>query len=403
MTVPVLNSSARRITFVIEKLAQRSGGAERVLIETANSLNERGHHVEIISHEYRGRKPFYPINPGIVLSNLRRPTRPFLNKISYPIREVLHQMPDIPVLDRVVWLSRNGAFWRRLQSHLRSTRPDVVIGFMPPAISAIALAKTNHPMRRVASMHNAPEQDFHNPQRWDPSRLDQKRRFMLMSRMDRIAVLLPEYRDWYPQSMHEKIIILPNAVKPIPEELRVSIKREKKVMAVGRLATVKRHQMLIKSWSIIASRFPEWKLYIFGEGPLKDVLTAQIKTLGLEGSVFLMGHTTDIAQHYLSASILAHPAEFEGFPLAVTEALASGLCVVGFEDCSGLNRLVQNDVNGILVSAKGKREEKFANALSKVMEDGRLRMKLGAGGPPSVAAYAPDKVIDMWEHLLWGA
>ena len=63
----------RRVAFVIDKLAERSGGAERVLIETANALAARGHLVEILTHEHRGKPPFYPLAFGVTHTNLRRP------------------------------------------------------------------------------------------------------------------------------------------------------------------------------------------------------------------------------------------------------------------------------------------------------------------------------------------
>ena len=113
-----------------------------------------------------------------------------------------------------------------------------------------------------------------------------------------------------------------------------------------------------------------------------------------------MGHTPEIREQYLSASLLAHPAEFEGFPLAVTEALSAGLPVIGFEDCSGLNRLVRDGENGILVPAAGDRTQNFADALAGLMRDADRRNALGAAGPASMAEYAPDRIIDLWETML---
>lgn len=392
--------SGRRIVFVIEKLAQRSGGAERVLIETANALAARGHEVEILSHEPRGKGPFYDTAPGVVVSNLL-PPRSGWRFFTEWIRSRLTFLPDYPVLDRIVGIARDGGFTRRLERHLRATRPDVVIGFMPPAISALAKAKVDHPMRRVASMHNAPEQDFQNPERWNHTRLDQRRRLALMSRIDRIAVLLPEYRDWYSEDLRRSVCVLPNAVTPRAAEVTG---REKVVMAVGRLATVKRHGLLIDCWKTIAPAFPGWELRIWGDGPLKEDLAARIRGESIP-AVTLMGHRSDVADHYLTASILAHPAEFEGFPLAVTEALAAAMPVVGFADCSGLNRLVQDGVNGRLVSAGDgsdtARRTAFTEALSGLMQNEALREALAAGGPPSMAPYAPDRVIDLWEEILF--
>ena len=398
--------TGRRVTFVIEKLADRSGGAERVLIETANALAARGDMVEILSHEHRGKGPFYATAPGVRLANLRprREARPRLRRLLDMIRAALERgLPDVFPFDRLVWLSRNGGFHRRLGRHLRATRPDAVVAFMPPAVTALALAAPDLPLRRIASMHNAPEQDFDNPARWDPSRLDRRRRRAAMARMDAIAVLLEEYRAWYPAALHPRITVLPNAVVPVAPARLARARRGKVVLAVGRLAAVKRHGLLIAAWGRIAADFPDWELRIFGEGPLRADLESQIAAAGLQGSVRLMGHTADIAQEYLGAALLAHPAEFEGFPLAVTEALAAGLPVLGFADCSGLNRLVTDGQNGWLVAPEGDRQAAFAAALAAALRDDAARAAASAAAPGSVAAYAPDRVIAMWDRMLAGS
>ena len=393
-----------KVCFVVEKLADRSGGAERVLIETANALAARGHEVDILSHEFRGKRPFYPLRFGVVHTNLRpmRESRPRVRRRLDRWREALHaRWKRLPFpLDRLLWVSKHGGFWRRLERWLAAHRPDVAIAFMPPAISALGLAKPGYPLLRIASMHNAPEQDFLNPDRWDPSSLDRRRRLALMEHMDRILVLLPEYRDWYPPGLRERCVVMPNAVEPVPAERRHTNPRGPVVMAVGRLATVKRHGLLIDAFARLAPKFPDWRLEIYGTGPIEAELAARIARHGLEGRARLMGHTRSILERYLASSLLAHPAEFEGFPLAVTEALAAGLPVLGFEDCSGLNRLVQDGVNGLLVSAAGDRTEAFAAALDGLMRDEARRRALGAAGPASMADYAPERIIDLWETLM---
>lgn len=400
--------SGKRITFVIEKLAERSGGAERVLIETANALAACGHMVEILSHEHRGRPPFYPTAPGVRLANLRprREARSRLRRFADMIRAALERtLPDVAPFDRLVWLSRNGGFHRRLARHLAATRPDAVIAFMPPAMVALALADPGVPMRRIVSMHNAPEQDFDNPARWDPSRLDRRRRRAALARMDEIAVLLDEYRAWYPPAVQDRLRVLPNAVAPVAPARLAAARRAPVVLAVGRLAAVKRHALLIEAWGRIIDRFPGWRLQIYGEGPLRAELEAQIAAQELGGSVQLMGHTTDIGAAYLGAALLAHPAEYEGFPLAVTEALAAGLPVLGFDDCSGLNRLVVDGVNGRLVPGAGGGERRtagFAAALADLMADAGARASLSAAAPATMAPYAPARVIDLWQEMVFG-
>lgn len=393
---------ARRICFVIEKLADRSGGAERVLIETANALATSGYTVEILTHEHRGKPPFYPLAFGVTHTNLRRPKalRGLFRRKLDEWRERAYQIRDIPApLDRLIWFSKHGGFWRRLERHLALHQPAAVIAFLPPAISALALAQPGYPLRRIASTHNAPEQDFRNPERWDPSALDRRRRWALMSRMDLIMVLLPEYRDWYPAHLRDKVVVVPNAVKPIPEARRNG-RRKPWVISIGRLAAVKRHELLLDAWAQLAPEFPNWRLRIFGQGPLEAHLKARIKTLNIGDQARLMGHTQEIEQEYLQSAILAHPAEFEGFPLAVTEALAAGLPVVGFEDCSGLNRLVVPDVNGLLAPSTGNRLEAFTQALRSLMQDEAHRTKMGQAAPETMRPYCPETVTALWVTCL---
>jgi glycosyltransferase involved in cell wall biosynthesis len=392
----------KRICLIIEALAERSGGAERVLIDLANEMAARGHEVEILSHDVKPGPPFYPLAPGVRHLNLR----PHALQRSIPrraldkARRAFHRMgAHRSPFDRLVWFSRHGGFWRRLERHLDASEPDAVVAFMPPAVIALSLAAPKKRPLKFASMHNAPEQDFENPLRWDPTSYGRRRRLELMGGIDRIGVLLPEYRMWYPPALTERVVIIPNAVRPAaPEALQEQ--RQPVILAVGRLAQVKRHDLLLRAFARLKDRFPDWELQIYGTGPLEAELTSLRDELGLAGRAHLMGHTKQIDEIYAKSAILAHPARYEGFPLAVTEALASGLPVVGFADCSGLNQLVQDGRNGVLVEPVEDRVVAFSRALADLMSRPALRALLGAGGVRSMVRYAPEGIYDLWEELL---
>ncbi len=399
----------RRICFVIDKLAGRSGGAERILIETANGLAARGHEVQILTHESRGIPPFYPLAPGIIHTNLRRPiaVRNRLRRKLDAARDRLHaryKAPPFP-FDHLLWASKYGAFWRRLEAHLAAHQPDVAIAFLPPAISALGHARPSPGLRRVASLHNVPEQDYHNPERWDPSPLDRRRRWAGLVACDAVTVLLPEFRQWFPEDMRLRISIMPNPVPPVAADRIRAPARRKTVLSVGRLAPVKQQDLLIDAWAVLARRFPDWTLEIFGIGPDRGRLGRKIRKLDLEDRVFLMGHTAAIQEEYLTAGILCHPAEYEGWGLAVTEAMAAGLVPVGFADCPGINQLIHNGRTGVLVDpGPGDREARIralAEALASLMADPERRKQLGAAGPASMEGFAPERVIDLWENLLY--
>jgi glycosyltransferase involved in cell wall biosynthesis len=396
-----------RICFVIDRIAGRSGGAERVLVETANRLAARGHEMQILTHETRQGAPFYPLDFGVVHTNLRPPqaARNRLRRRLDVRREGLHSRFENAgwPLDHAIWLSKYGGFWRRLSRHLAAHEPDVAVAFLPPAIVALGLARPSPGLRRIASLHNVPEHDLANPARWDPSPLDRRRRLEALGRMDAITVLLPDFRDWFAPDLRERVVALPNVVRPISiARVRRHKTRRKVVLSVGRLAGVKRHGLLIEAWAKLADEFPDWSLRIFGVGPLAAELAARVAALGLEGRVELMGHTDAIDEQYLDASIVVHPAEHEGWGLAVTEAMAAGVPVIGFADCPGVNQLIRDGETGLLVAGDGDRTASLAAAMASLMRDEPRRAAMAEVAPAAMRAYHPDRVVDLWEALLYG-
>ena len=399
--------SPRKICFILDKIAARSGGAERVLIETANAMAARGHRVEILSHEKRGARPFYPLRFGVTHTNLRRPdaVRGTLRRRFDKWREEQHKKVrsyHFPV-NRLVWLSQHGAFWRRLERHINLHRPDVAIGFLPASLTALGLVRPNYHLRRIASLHNVPERDLCDPGRWDPNPLDRKRRMSSLHHHDAITVLQAEFRDWFPPDLRPRVTVIPNVVKPISAARIARHRKEKTILSVGRLATVKRHGLLIDAWARIAEDFPDWSVKIFGKGPLEAQLSEQIARLGLSGRVRLMGHTARIENEYLTASILAHPAEHEGWGLAASEALAAGMPVVGFDECPGVNRLIQHGRNGILITRNVNEVHALSEALAMLIRDETQRLEFARAAPGSVKQYEPEKVFDLWEDLILDA
>jgi len=267
------NRIPRKVCFISHGIAGRSGGAERVLVETANAIAARGHRVEILTHEISGRPPFYPLRFGVTLTNLRRPdvVRSKLRLRIDKWRQQKHpkvQSYRFPI-DHIVWLSKNGSFWRMLERYINLHRPDVAIAFLPPSIVALGMIRPEYHLRTVASLHNVPERDLCDPARWDPNPLDRRRRMSSLRRHDVITVLQPEFRDWFPADLQEKMLIIPNVVKQVSAERIACNNREKTVLSVGRLAPVKRYGILIEAWAKIAGDFPDWTLKIFGRGPLQ--------------------------------------------------------------------------------------------------------------------------------------
>lgn len=393
-----------KIAFVIQKIADRSGGAERVLIETANEMARRGHRVEVLSHENRGKPPFYRLERGVKHRNLFDRPIDHKDKERWKKREVFREnLPVFFPINHIKWRMTHGGFVKQLRRYIKKEKPDILVPFLPSAITPTALAARGTGTRVVASTHNEPSQDYDNPKRWDANPIDVRLRRDVLRYLDTILVLLPEYRDYYPKELHHKIDDMPNPVIPVDPERLTTAGREKLVLGVGRLAQVKRFETLISAWVDVHRIFPDWRVEIYGDGPEKKYLHRLIQDYALEDVVLLNGVTANINDLYLRASLLCHPSEYEGFPLAVCEALGHGLPVVGFEDCSGLNSLVKHDENGVLVTRKGHREINLTAALIGLIRDQERLARMSENAPKSVEKYHPTIVYDKWEEVLTGA
>lgn len=393
------------ICFVMRKIAGRGGGAERVLVDVANELAARGHHLEILSYEPRRVAPFFPLRFGVRHINLLKPKKVQSRLEKFVERFIsasLLRLPLISPLNKLNWYLTHVPFTKALRRYLTANAPDVVVAWMPPSYAPVVAACRGTGIRVLASTHNEPSQDYENPLRWDPNPLDRRIRLKALGEMDQFAVLLPEYKDWYPAKIASRAVVIPNAVAKVDEQILASAKRGKLVLSVGRLADVKRHEVLIRAWAELAREFPDWNVLILGEGPSKAALQALIDELGIGASVKLGGQVTDIIRYYTSASILCHPAAYEGFPLAVTEALAAGLPVVGFEECSGLNRLVESGRNGLLVPEGKDLAASISPPLRLLMSDADLRASLSRAAPTSMLPYLPEVVMDKWEAFVSG-
>ena len=113
--------------------------------------------------------------------------------------------------------------------------------------------------------------------------------------------------------------------------------------------------------------------------------------------MLLCGETEDVYRHLKEASIFAFPSRWEGFALALAEAMSMGIPPVGCITCPAVNCLIRDEKNGFLSDENA---ESFAQALTRLMDSEDERSRLGNVAKKDMRAYAPDKIWDKWEEVL---
>lgn len=359
-----------KLLFVIKAMALAGGGAERVLALVSGALARRGHEVALASFDRPAEAPFYPLDPAV-------------RQLRLGIGDTGRGTGPALALRRIRALRRLG----------RELQPDVAIGFMHSSYIPLGLALLGTGVPVVGSEHISYDHYRTRPLQAALLRLAPR----LTSAM---TVLSPAVRDGFPGALRRHMTVVPNPVEiEVRRRADVVGGGRKTLLAVGRLEAQKDHAVLIEAFARLADAFPDWRLRIVGEGALRPQLEAQARRLGIAGRVELPGATRDVEAEYAAAQLFAMPSAYESFGLTTAEALAHGLPVVGFADCPGTNELVGDGGNGLLVDGAD-RAAALAEGLGRLMASSDLRGRLGAAGPASIEAFAPERVADIWEGLL---
>jgi glycosyltransferase involved in cell wall biosynthesis len=146
-----------------------------------------------------------------------------------------------------------------------------------------------------------------------------------------------------------------NPADPVPNDARV-------VLSVSRLTEQKGLDVALRAFATL----PADTFFVgLGEGPARGALEELARELGVEHRVHLPGRVPDVAAWLRRAAVYVQPARWEGFGLAVLEAMVCGLPVVA-TNVSSLPELVVDGETGILVPPDA--PAALATALATVLE-----------------------------------
>lgn len=358
--------------FAIKGLSRPGGGAERVLVDIANGLTRRGHDIGIVTYDKPVDQSFYKLDHRIEWHRLG------IGRTDQPATWT-------ETLRRIV----------ALRHTILPLKPEIAVGFLHSVFIPLGLALIGTRIPVVASEHTAPVHYATRP-------LQRALLHLAPCITSHMTVVSDQILSLYPKSHHHRLSVLPNPVQlavASQADVRGSNDKPKVLLCVGRLAAQKDHATLISAFALIAEELPDWNLHIVGEGELRPNLTAQINDLRLADRIFLPGAAHDISSQYLAAQLFVLPSLYETLGLAVVEALAHGLPVIGFADCAGVNKLVIQGYNGALVSGAD-RIEALAQSMRLLMSNAELRQKLVQPATAIPEECQLDRVLDLWETML---
>ncbi|MDD3003617.1 glycosyltransferase [Flavobacterium sp.] len=168
-------------------------------------------------------------------------------------------------------------------------------------------------------------------------------------------------------------------IKVIPNPLREIIHHKEEIskniiLNVGRFEIQKNQKELIEIFSLLKNK-ENWKLILLGEGSLKSELVSLVEKLQLQNHVEILDFQYDIDAYFQQAKIFAFTSIYEGFPNALSEAMANGLASIAYDCPTGPSELIENNINGLLIPLYNK--EEYVKNLDRLIIDNAFRDKIG--------------------------
>jgi len=195
----------------------------------------------------------------------------------------------------------------------------------------------------------------------------------------------------------------PNLVRSIPNSVTTTTipcadQRKKLILAAGRITNGKRFELLIHAFHDLVDEFPDWKVRIYGDGPMRPSLRYLVQRLGLSNSVLFMGRTPSMDEEWIKGSVAVSTSDFESFGMTIIEAMNAGLAIVSTDCPVGPREIIRHGEDGLLVEPGD--VAALSSALRLMMSNPAERMRVAQNGLNTAKKYAPEKIALQYETLI---
>lgn len=166
---------------------------------------------------------------------------------------------------------------------------------------------------------------------------------------------------------------------------------------VGRIAEIKRQDILLRAFAHLKSKRPDVLLLLVGDGDQRSALEALAESLGVADAVRFAGYQSHPEAYLRLMNVFALTSSSEGMPLSILEAWAAGLPVVASR-VGGVPELVCHEENGLLFDFPD--VEALVHALERLCASPVLAKALGeAGRREAVARFDFKRTAAQYERL----
>jgi glycosyltransferase involved in cell wall biosynthesis len=206
---------------------------------------------------------------------------------------------------------------------------------------------------------------------------------------------------------------IPNAVdlekfRPVSAEEKLRLSQKLRlptgrtlVIFAGRLSRAKGLPTLIEAWPTLIERHPELCLLVVGSGRIsfdncEDYVKELTRTRHLQNHVQFLGESSCVHEYLQASDLFVFPTEYEGFSLALVEALGCGL-PVAVTSVGAAPDLIQDGKNGFLFPPKN--SAAMLTTIEAALGARQRWPEIGAAARASVTRFNLSVVADQYLAL----
>ena len=174
------------------------------------------------------------------------------------------------------------------------------------------------------------------------------------------------------------------------------------VATVGRLTAIKQHELFLDAVAQVARRHRSTVALIAGDGERREALGARAAELGIADRVRWLGWRRDLATIYGATDVFLLTSRNEGTPVAIIEAMASGVAVVS-TDVGGVKDVISSDAVGLLAPSGD--AGALASHIDTLFSDPARRRRMGEHARESVVGRfgferLVNDIVRLYQDLL---
>jgi glycosyltransferase involved in cell wall biosynthesis len=170
------------------------------------------------------------------------------------------------------------------------------------------------------------------------------------------------------------------------------------VVTVARLTPNKRIADLLQAVAPRRAGGPAAGVAIVGDGPLQEDLRREADRLGIAEAVAFLGFREDVEELYRHSKVFALTSASEGMPIAMLDAMSSGLSVVA-TDVGEIASVVEPGISGYLVRCGD--VASLADRLGGLLRDDDLRARRGAAAVERIRSdVSVEAVARLYRGIL---